>query len=76
MTDDVKTMQAAQYLAQRYAARESLDIMRQDFAPTTIEDATQGAGCLPGHAWAGQGSARRVQDCLYQRRDTASDGRK
>jgi 2-keto-4-pentenoate hydratase len=39
MTDDVKTMQAAQYLAQRYAARESLDIMRQDFAPTTIEDA-------------------------------------
>jgi 2-oxo-3-hexenedioate decarboxylase/2-keto-4-pentenoate hydratase len=39
MTDDGKIVQAAQYLAQRYAARESLDIMRQDFAPTTIEDA-------------------------------------
>ena len=39
MTDDGKIVQAAQYLAQRYNARESLDIMQQDFAPTTIADA-------------------------------------
>jgi 2-oxo-3-hexenedioate decarboxylase/2-keto-4-pentenoate hydratase len=41
MTDNGKIMQAAQYLAQRYAARESLDIMRQEFAPTTMVDAYQ-----------------------------------
>jgi 2-oxo-3-hexenedioate decarboxylase/2-keto-4-pentenoate hydratase len=39
MTDDGKIVQAAQYLAQRYNARESLDIMQQDFAPTTMVDA-------------------------------------
>jgi len=39
MTDDGNIVQAAQYLAQRYEARESLDIMLQDFAPTTIADA-------------------------------------
>src|SRR5262245_66186959 len=39
MPDDSKIVQAAQYLAQRYAARESLDIMLQEFAPTTIADA-------------------------------------
>jgi 2-keto-4-pentenoate hydratase len=39
MTDNGKIMQAAQYLAQRYAARESLDIMLQECAPTTIADA-------------------------------------
>jgi 2-keto-4-pentenoate hydratase len=60
MTDDGKIMQAARYLAQRYAARESLDIMLQDFAPTTIEDAYkvqdvflgilgQGKGALGGY---------------------------
>jgi 2-oxo-3-hexenedioate decarboxylase/2-keto-4-pentenoate hydratase len=41
MTDDGKIMQAARYLVQRYQARESLDIMLQDFAPATIEDAYQ-----------------------------------
>lgn len=41
MTGDSNITQAAQYLAQRYEARESLDIMLQDFAPTTIEDAYQ-----------------------------------
>jgi 2-keto-4-pentenoate hydratase len=39
MTDGGKIVQAAQYLVERYAARESLDIMLQDCAPTTIEDA-------------------------------------
>ena len=39
MIDDGKIVQAAEYLARRYQARESLDIMLQDFAPTTIEDA-------------------------------------
>ena len=39
MTDDGKIVQAAQYLVQRNAASESLDIMLQDCAPTTIEDA-------------------------------------
>lgn len=39
MTDDGKIVQAAQYLAQRYEAKESLDIMLQDFAPTTMADA-------------------------------------
>lgn len=39
MTDNGKIMQAAQYLAQRYAARESMDLMLQEFAPTTIADA-------------------------------------
>lgn len=39
MTDAQKISQAAQYLAQRYAARESLDIMLQEFAPTTMADA-------------------------------------
>jgi 2-oxo-3-hexenedioate decarboxylase/2-keto-4-pentenoate hydratase len=41
MTDHGKIMQAAQYLAQRYEAKKSLDIMLQDDAPTTIEDAYQ-----------------------------------
>jgi 2-keto-4-pentenoate hydratase len=39
MIDDGTIVQAAQYLVQRYAARESLDIMLQECAPTTIEDA-------------------------------------
>ncbi len=33
--------QAAQYLARQYQAKEPLDIMLQDYAPTTIEDAYQ-----------------------------------
>jgi 2-oxo-3-hexenedioate decarboxylase/2-keto-4-pentenoate hydratase len=41
MTEDGNIAQAAQYLAQRYEARQPLDIMRQDFAPTTIEAAYQ-----------------------------------
>jgi 2-oxo-3-hexenedioate decarboxylase/2-keto-4-pentenoate hydratase len=48
MTDDAKIVQAAQYLAQRYAARESLDIMRQDCAPTTIEEAYKVQDALLG----------------------------
>jgi len=39
MTDHRTIVQAAQYLARRYSARESLDIMLQDFAPTTIAEA-------------------------------------
>lgn len=39
MTEQSKIVQAAQYLVQRYQAKESLDIMLQDFAPTTIADA-------------------------------------
>src|SRR5918912_128336 len=39
MTEPSNIAQAAQYLAQRYEARESMDIMLQDFAPTTITDA-------------------------------------
>src|ERR1700730_11252233 len=39
MTEHSNIAQAAQYLAQRYEARESMDIMLQDFAPTTIADA-------------------------------------
>ena len=39
MTEDGTIVQAAHYLVQRYTARESLDILRQDFAPTTVEDA-------------------------------------
>ena len=39
MTEPSNIAQAAQYLAQRYEARESMDIMLQDFAPTTIADA-------------------------------------
>ena len=39
MPDDSKIVQSAHYLAQRYAARESMDIMLQEFAPTTIADA-------------------------------------
>lgn len=60
MTDNGKIVQAAQYLAQRYEARESLDIMLQAFAPTSIEDAYkvqdafldilgQGRGALGGY---------------------------
>ena len=56
MTDDAKTMQAAQYLAQRYAARESLDIMRQDFAPTTIEDAYKVQDAFLGMLGQGKGA--------------------
>ena len=36
---DSNIMQAATYLAQRYESGEPLDIMLQDFTPTTIEDA-------------------------------------
>ena len=39
MSHESIIQQAAQYLAQRYKAREPLDIMLQDFAPTTIADA-------------------------------------
>ena len=39
MTEPSKIAQAAQYLAQCYEARESMDILLQDFAPTTIADA-------------------------------------
>lgn len=39
MANDSQIAQAAQYLARCYEARESMDIMLQDFAPTTIEDA-------------------------------------
>ena len=76
MTDDGKIVQAAQYLVQRYAARESLDIMQQDFAPTTIADAYKVQDAFLGMLGQSKGAARRLQDCLYQRRDTASDGRK
>ena len=41
MTDHRHIVQAAQYLVQRYEAKESLDIMLQPFAPTTIEEAYQ-----------------------------------
>ncbi len=41
MMDAGKVRQAAQYLAQRYAARESLDIMVQECAPTTMAEAYQ-----------------------------------
>jgi 2-keto-4-pentenoate hydratase len=41
MTEPSNIAQAAQYLAQRYEARESMDILLQDFAPTTIADAYQ-----------------------------------
>jgi 2-keto-4-pentenoate hydratase len=39
MTEPSTIAQAAQYLAQRYEARESMDVMLQPFAPTTIADA-------------------------------------
>lgn len=39
MMDDSTIGQAARYLVQRYEARESLDIMLQDYAPTTVVDA-------------------------------------
>lgn len=39
MADDRNIAQAAQYMAERYEAKASLDIMLQDFAPTTIEEA-------------------------------------
>ncbi|MBM3224422.1 MAG: hypothetical protein FJZ47_11555, partial [Candidatus Tectomicrobia bacterium] len=39
MMDDRAIGQAAQYLAQRYAAREPLDIMVQECAPPTMADA-------------------------------------
>jgi 2-keto-4-pentenoate hydratase len=39
MMDDSKIRQAARYLVQRYEARASLDIMLQDYAPTTVMDA-------------------------------------
>jgi 2-keto-4-pentenoate hydratase len=55
MTDDGKIMQAAQYLAQRYEARESLDIMLQDFAPTTIEDAYKVQDAFLGLLGQGKG---------------------
>jgi 2-keto-4-pentenoate hydratase len=55
MTDDAKTVLAARYLAQRYAARESLDIMLQDFAPTTIEDAYQVQDAFLGILGQGKG---------------------
>jgi 2-keto-4-pentenoate hydratase len=41
MTEPSTIAQAAQYLAQRYEARESMDVMLQPFAPTTIADAYQ-----------------------------------
>ena len=41
MTEPSNIAQAAQYLAQRYEARESMDVMLQPFAPTTIADAYQ-----------------------------------
>lgn len=46
MTGDSHIVQAAQYLAERYGAREPLDIMLQAFAPTTIEDAYQVQGAF------------------------------
>jgi 2-oxo-3-hexenedioate decarboxylase/2-keto-4-pentenoate hydratase len=55
MTDDGKIVQAAKYLAQRYAARASLDIMLQDFAPTTIEDAYQVQDAFLGILGQGKG---------------------
>lgn len=39
MADESPIQQAAQYLSQRYTARESLDIMTQPYAPTSIADA-------------------------------------
>ncbi|MGE3540651.1 MAG: 2-keto-4-pentenoate hydratase [Candidatus Tectimicrobiota bacterium] len=39
MTEHGNIEQAAQYLAQRYAARASLDIMQQAYAPTSIAEA-------------------------------------
>ena len=41
MSNEQHIRQAVQYLAQRYDARASLDIMQQDFAPTTIAEAYQ-----------------------------------
>jgi 2-keto-4-pentenoate hydratase len=55
MTDDGKIVQAAQYLAQRYKARESLDIMRQDFAPTAIADAYKVQDAFLGMLGQGKG---------------------
>ena len=55
MTDDATIVLAAQYLAQRYAAREPLDIMRQDFAPTTIEDAYKVQDAFLGILGQGKG---------------------
>jgi 2-keto-4-pentenoate hydratase len=55
MTDDGKIVQAAQYLAQRYEARASLDIMLQDFAPTTIEDAYEVQDAFLGMLGQGKG---------------------
>ena len=55
MTDDGKIVQAAHYLAQRYAARESLDIMQQDFAPTSIEDAYKVQDAFLGMLGQGKG---------------------
>jgi 2-oxo-3-hexenedioate decarboxylase/2-keto-4-pentenoate hydratase len=56
MTDDGKIMRAAQYLARRYAARESLDIMLQDFAPTTIADAYKVQDAFLGILGQGKGA--------------------
>ena len=76
MTDDGNIVQAAQYLAQRYEARESLDIMLPGFRAHDHRGRLQGAGRLPEHSWAGQGTARRLQDCLHKRRDATSAGHK
>jgi nitrate reductase beta subunit len=39
MSDDSRIKQAAEYVAKQYEAHQSIDIMGQDFAPRSIEEA-------------------------------------